>query len=221
MSKLHPQTLKFLSTLKKNNNKAWFDKNKPQYEEIKNELISVADEVIREVNKFDSSLGNVDPKKCVFRIYRDIRFSPDKTPYKTNIGFWMSKGGMKNPSAGYYVHLQPGKSFLGGGIWMPDAEALNKIRQEIDYNFGNFKKIVESLSFKKLFGKLDTEMKLSRPPKNYDENNPAIEYLKLKSFTAGAELTDTQVMAPGFAKEAGKIFKSMYPFINFLNQAIA
>ena len=170
MAQLHSQTLKFLANLKKNNNKPWFDKNKPQYEEIKNQLTDVASEVIKEVNKFDPSLGDVDPKKSVFRIYRDIRFSPDKTPYKTNIGFWMAKGGMKLPSAGYYVHLQPGNSFLGGGIWMPEPEQLNKIRQEIDYNFSNFKKIVEAPSFKKLFGKLDSEMKLSRPPKNYDEN---------------------------------------------------
>src|SRR5258706_15964745 len=107
MSQLHPKTLSFLSSLKKNNNKPWFDKNKPTYEEIKNELILSAGEVIKEVSKFDPSITGVDPKKSVFRIYRDIRFSPDKTPYKSNIGFWMSKGGMKVPSAGYYVHLQP------------------------------------------------------------------------------------------------------------------
>src|SRR5262249_35275251 len=162
----------------------WFDKNKPTYEDIKNEITMVAAEVIKEVSKFDPSIAGFDPKKSVFRIYRDVRFSKDKSPYKTNIGFYMSKGGIKAPSAGYYVHIQPGESFLGGGIWMPDAVTLNKIRQEIDYNFKDFKKITESSSFKKTFGKVDSEEKLSRPPKGYDENNPAIEYLKLKSFTA-------------------------------------
>src|SRR4030095_10845385 len=97
MAQIHPQTLKFLSELKKNNNKPWFDKNKSQYEEIKNEMVGVAAELIKETNKFDSSLGTIDPKKTIFRIYRDIRFSKDKSPYKTNMGFWMSKGGMKVP----------------------------------------------------------------------------------------------------------------------------
>src|SRR5580765_2996269 len=106
MAQLHPQTLKYLGSLKKNNNKPWFDKNKPQYEEIKNELVNVAADMIKEVSKFDSAVAATDPKKSVFRIYRDIRFSADKTPYKTNMGFWMSKGGIKLPSAGYYVHLQ-------------------------------------------------------------------------------------------------------------------
>lgn len=221
MSQLHPQTLKFLSNLKKNNNKEWFDKNKPLYESVKNDVTAVAADVIKEVSKFDASVAATDPKKSVFRIYRDIRFSKDKTPYKTNMGFYMSKGGIKLPTAGYYIHLQPGESFLGGGIWMPEGEQLNKIRQEIDYNFSNFKKILNAPSFKKTFGELSTESKLSRPPKNYEENNPAIEFLKLKSFTAGASLTDAQVLSPGFVKEAAKILKTLHPFISFLNQAVS
>jgi uncharacterized protein (TIGR02453 family) len=220
MSQLHPQTLKFLANLKKNNNKPWFDKNKSLYEEIKKEITSVSSDVIKEVNKFDASLGAIDPKKTIFRIYRDIRFSKDKSPYKNNIGFWMAKGGMKSPAAGYYVHLQPGQSFLGGGIWMPEPEQLNKIRQEIDYNFAAFKKIINNPAFKKTFGTLSTEEKLSRPPKNYDETNPAIEFIKLKSFTVGTKLTDAQVLSPGFAKDVAKIFKTMYRFIRYLNEAI-
>jgi len=220
MARVHPQSLKFLSGLKKNNNKPWFEKNKPLYEEIKNDLTGISGEVIKEVSKFDPSVSGLDPKKTVFRIYRDIRFSPDKTPYKTNIGFWMSKGGMKIPLAGYYVHLQPGECFLAGGIWMPEADTLSKIRQEIDYNFKDFKKIVEAPAFKKRFGKLDTEMKLSRPPKGYEDSNPAIEYLKLKSFTISTSLKDTQVLSPSFVKDAAKIFKEMNPFIRFLNEAI-
>ena len=217
MAQFHPQTLKFLSNLKKNNNKPWFDKNKPLYEAVRNDIITIAAEVIKEVAKFDAAVSTVDPKKSVFRIYRDIRFSADKTPYKNNMGFWMAGGGLS--SAGYYVHLQPGASFFGGGIWMPEAEKLAKIRQEIDYNFSDFKKIISAPAFKKTFGELSTESKLSRPPKNYDENNPAIEYLKLKSFTCGTKLSDAQVMSPNFAKETAKAFKAMYPFIKFLNNA--
>jgi len=221
MSKLHPKTLSFLSGLKKNNNKTWFEKNKPLYIDIKNELTATAGEVIKEVSKFDSSISGLDPKKTIFRIYRDVRFSKDKSPYKTNIGFWMSKGGMKIPSAGYYVHLQPGECFLAGGIWMPEADVLNKIRQEIDYNFNDFKKIVESSAFKKRFGVLDTEEKLSRPPKGYDDDNPAIEYLKLKSFTVSTNISDSLVLGTGLTKEAIKIFKEMNPFIQFLNKALS
>ena len=123
--------------------------------------------------------------------------------------------------AGYYIHLEPGKSFIGGGIWMPEAPLIKKIRQEIDYNFASFKKIVESSSFKKTFGKLDEEMKLSRPPKEYEPNNPAIEYLKLKSFVTGANMTDSQVLSAKFDTQVVRICKELHPLIVFLNQAIA
>jgi len=220
MPSLHPQTLKFLSSLKKNNNKIWFDKHKPQYEEIKASVIDFMAALIKEVSKFDPSVVGTDPKKSVMRIYRDIRFSKDKTPYKSNIGAGISTGGKNVAAGGYYVHLQPGTSFLGGGMWMPEPEALQKIRQEIDYNFKDFKSIVESKSFKKNLGTLDRNEKLTRPPKNYSADNPAIEYLMLKSFTCGCQFTDTEVLSEKFFKKASTIFKEMHPFIQFLNQAV-
>lgn len=221
MAQLHPQTLKFLTGLKKNNNKEWFEKNRPTYEAVKTAFIEVVNDVIKEVNKFDPTLGQLDGKSCLFRINRDVRFSNDKSPYKNNIGAYLSKGGKNSPASGYYMHVQPGDCFVGGGIWMPDAERLGKIRQEIDYNFKDFKKIVESKSFQKTFKGLDTESKLARPPKNYSPDNPAIEYLKLKSYVVGSTFKDDDVLSKDYTKKLVSVFKEMYPFITFLNQSVA
>ncbi|MBX7107833.1 MAG: DUF2461 domain-containing protein [Chitinophagales bacterium] len=220
MAQLHPQTFRFLSGLKKNNNKEWFEKNRPLYEAIRADFVTVTGEIIQEIARFDPSIAQLDAKKCLFRINRDIRFSPNKAPYKINISAVMAKGGKNAPTAGYYVHVQPGECFAGGGIWMPDAEQLRKIRQEIDYNFNDFKKIVTAKSFRKSFGSIDTAAKLARPPKNYLPENPAIEYLKLKSFVAGASLGDEEVLTKNFVKRVSSCFKEMYPFISFLNKAV-
>jgi uncharacterized protein (TIGR02453 family) len=220
MAALHPTTLRFLASLKKNNNKPWFEKNRKLYEVIRSGMMAFTEELIRAMNAFDSTIGFPDPRSCLFRINRDVRFSKDKSPYKTSMGIAISKAGKNFEAAGYYLHLEPGKCFVGGGMWMPQPDQLKKVRQEIDYNFNDFKKIVEASAFRKKFGGLNTEMKLSRPPKGYDEHNPAIEYMKLKSFTVGAEVTDAQVLYSGFVKDAAKVFKEMNPFIRFLNEAV-
>ena len=221
MASLHPKTLSFLASLKKNNNRPWFEKNKPLYEEIKQNMVEFMAQLIKEVSKFDKSVAGADPKKSVMRIYRDIRFSKDKSPYKTNIGAGLSSDPRMGEGGGYYVHIQPGQSFLGGGVWMPEADKLQKVRQEIDYNFSEFKKIVESSSFKKTFGKLDQSEKLTRPPKNYTPDNPAIDYLVLKSFTCGIMIPDKEVLSDKFQKKAVAVFKEMHPFIRFLNKAMS
>ncbi len=220
MAQLHPQTLRFLSSLNKNNNKEWFEKNRSTYEAIRSAYVEVIGAIINEVSHFDASVAHLDPKKCLFRINRDIRFSSNKAPYKINIGAAMAKGGKNALSAGYYVHVQPGENFAGGGIWMPEASQLSKIRQEIDYNFHEFRKIVTASSFRKTFGDLDQEAKLARPPKNYTPENPAIEYLKLKSFVASVQLTDDDVLSRSFVKKVTMKFKEMYPLISFLNRAV-
>ncbi|MBK9732744.1 MAG: DUF2461 domain-containing protein [Chitinophagaceae bacterium] len=220
MTQLHPQTLKFLSALKKNNNKEWFERNRPLYEAVRNDYVQVVAEIINSISRFDPTVAQLEAKKCLFRINRDIRFSTNKAPYKINIGASISKGGKNAPSAGYYLHVQPGSSFTGGGIWMPEAPELAKIRQEIDYNFGDFKKILNSKSFRKTFGDLDQEGKLVRPPKSYTPENPSIEYLKLRSFVAAAAMTDEEVLSRNFVKKITGVFKEMYPFICFLNRSI-
>ena len=137
------------------------------------------------------------------------------------MGAFISRGGKNAPAAGYYLHIQPGEIFIAGGIWMPEAPALAKIRQEIDYNFSEFKKIVEAKAFKKAFGTLDTEGKLSRPPKNYDPGNPAIEYLKLKSFVAVAKLDESSLAKGNYVKKVTSYFETLFPLVTFLNKAVA
>lgn len=172
------------------------------------------------MRKVDPQIADLKAKDCVFRIYRDVRFSKDKTPYKSHISAAFGREGRRGKWAGYYIHIEPGASFLGGGCWMPEPDELKKIRQEIDYNFIDFKKIVEGKSYKKTFGTMQGE-KMKTIPKDYDKDNPAIEYLKYKSFLSGIEMTDNKaVMAGDFMKRAISIFKEMKPLIHFLNKAM-
>lgn len=218
---LQISTLKFLKDLKKNNNKPWFEKNKSVYLEAKEDMDRFVGQVIEGFGKTDPEISPLHPKDCTYRIYRDVRFSPDKTPYKTHMGAYLNKGGKKVPTAGYYLHIEPGSSMAGGGLWMPQAPELNKVRQEIDYSFAEWKKIIGDRNFKKNFSDgLDQEEILSRPPKGYDDENPAIEYLKLKSFVVTRNFTDAEVQSKSFLKEILRTFTSMTGFVQFLNRAV-
>jgi len=212
-------TLRFLRQLKANNNKEWMDANRKQYEEAKADFESFIAALIEGAGGFDPELGTLIPKQCIFRINRDIRFSEDKSPYKTNFGAHFTKGGKKSPFAGYYFHLEPGHSFIGGGAWMPPADMLKNIRQEIDYDFDAFKKIVDGREFKKLFPKIDGEQ-LKKAPQGYDPGNPAIDYLRYKSFTVGHAVPDEWLSGKNLVKDTLKSFKTMKPFIDFLNRAV-
>ena len=214
------QTIKFLKALKKNNNKEWFDANRNSYEYAKKEFLIQVGEILDEMKSIDSALLHLEPKNCVFRINRDVRFSSNKDPYKTNFGASFSKGGKKIESAGYYLHLEPGNHFIGGGFWMPDSSSVKKIRMEIDYNFDEFKSILHHKSFKKLYDGLSEEVKLSRPPRDYEENNPAIEFIKLKSFTALVGLNDNDILNKNLTSIVVKHFEAIKPLIDFLNKAI-
>ena len=177
-------------------------------------------EVLNKLKSIDATLQDIQPKNCVFRINRDVRFSANKDPYKTNFGASFSKGGKKVSCAGYYFHLEPGACFIGGGYWMPMADDLNKIRQEIDYNFEEFKKIISEKKFISYFGSLDTKEKLVRPPKGYEKNNPALEFLKLKNFIVTASIQDSEVLDDHLIKKVIAHFQAMKPLIDFLNRAI-
>lgn len=212
--------LKFLSRLKRNNNKPWFDKNKEEYLEIKSEFEEHVNLLIHQLEKFDPELRNLEAKNCVFRIYKDVRFSKDKTPYKTHIGAYLAKGGRKSVYAGYYLHIEPGnKSMLAGGIWMPEADVLSRIRQEIDYNTNDLLKILKDKNFKKYFGEIYPD-KLTRNPKGYPADHPHIELLKLKSFNVLHSLSDKQVESKDFLKYSASVYKAMYPLNTFLNHAV-
>jgi len=218
---LQASTVKFLKDLKKNNNKPWFEKNKQVYLDAKEDIELFVEQVIEGFGKIDADINPLHPKDCTYRIYRDVRFSSDKTPYKTNMGAYLNKGGKKSPTAGYYMHVEPGRSMAGGGLWMPMAPELSKVRQEIDYNYAEWSKIIGDRNFKKVFPDgLDQEEKLSRPPKGYDDENPAIEFLKLKSFIVTRTFTDAEVQAKSFLKEIIKTFTAMDVFVHFLNRAL-
>jgi uncharacterized protein (TIGR02453 family) len=218
---LQAATIKFLKDLKKNNNKPWFEKNKLVYLDAKEDMEAFVQQVIDGLGKIDPDIAPLQPKDCVYRIYRDVRFSKDKTPYKTNMGASLNRGGKKMPTAGYYFHCEPGRNLVGGGLWMPQAPELNKVRQEIDYNFAEWQKILKAASFKKVFPEgLEKEDMLSRPPKGYEEENPAIEFLKLKSFIVTRTLTDAEMQSKSALKEILKTFGAMKEFIYFLNRAL-
>jgi uncharacterized protein (TIGR02453 family) len=218
---LQPATLKFLKDLKKNNNKPWFDEHRKQYEAAKADFYEMLNAIIKAISVFDSSVAHLSAKDCAFRINRDVRFSKDKSPYKSNMGAFISKGGKKINNAGYYIHLEPGGCFAAGGFYMPDAPQLAKLRQEIDYSFDAWKKIVTDKNFKKNFTKgVEGIEVLSRPPKGYDETNPAIDYLKMKSFIVSRQLTDKEMQDKTALKEIVKIFTVMKPMIGFLNAAV-
>ncbi len=210
----------FLKALKKNNNRDWFEKNKPKYLTAKAEFELLIHDVIKGISKFDKKISpDMEAKDCVFRIYKDVRFSKDKTPYKTHFGASISPGGKKSPVAGYYFHMEPGSVFLAGGNWQPEPIQLQAIRQEIDYNGGKLTSIINSKGFKKYFNGLSDENKLKNVPKGFDVDNKHVELLKLKSFIVYHEMDDKKAKAKDFDKQITEGFKAMYPFIGFLREA--
>lgn len=210
--------LSFLSQLAKNNNKEWFDAHKKEYETLRKEWISFVGESITAVSAFDPAIASLDPKKCIFRINRDIRFSSDKSPYKNNFGMSLNPGGKNEDFCGYYLHIQPGNCFIAGGAYMPAPERLAAIRQEIDYNFPAFQKIVTSKPFTARFGALSGE-KLVRPPKGYDAENPAVAFLKHKGFIVEHKVSDKEICDPAFMKMFIQSAQTMKPLLDFLNEA--
>ena len=219
---LQAATLRFLKDLKKNNNKPWFDAHRKIYESAKIDFTGFVQTVIDRHAKSDPTIKSITAKDCMFRINRDIRFSKDKSPYKTNMGAYINRGGKKSLFGGYYFHCEPGGSFVGGGLWMPMPPELNKVRQEIDYNFEAFKKIISSKKFKSVYKDLshDPEYVLSRVPKGYEPGNPAAEYLKMKSFVSLTSLKDSDLTSKNLAKKTTTAFEALQPLIEFINESI-
>ena len=217
-----PSTLKFLKDLKKNNNKPWFDAHRKEYEAAKKNFEQVIQSVIEKYGKSDDTISHLKAKDCMFRINRDVRFSKDKSPYKTNMGAYINRGGKKSLFGGYYFHCEPGQSFVGGGLWMPMPPELSKVRQEIDYNLAEFKKIIGSKKFKSVYNDLshDAEYTLSRVPKGYDANNPAAEYLKLKSFVAMTKVSDADLGSKEIVKKITTAFEALKPVLEFINHSL-
>ena len=219
---LQPLTIKFLKDLQKNNNKPWFDEHRKQYDIAKTDFLLLVSALIKSIAAFDPPIAALAEKNCIFRINRDVRFSKNKSPYKNNMAGYFNKDGKKGNGSGYYLHIEPGKSFAAGGTWMPLPVDLAKIRQEVDYDFADWRYITNRAEFKKQFKNgLDTADILQRPPRGYDENNPAIQIIKLKSFVVRRSFSDAEVLDKHFVREVTKTFRAMKPMIDFLNKAIA
>ena len=214
-------TLHFLKKLKNNNNREWFDSNKSEYlasKEIFEEFVS---ELIKGINKFDKKVSlDLKPKDCTFRIYKDVRFSKDKTPYKNNMSASINPGGKKSNIPGYYFHLEPEACFLAGGVYMPMPDDLKAIRQEIDYNPLPLINILKSASFKKEFNGLDEEDKLKNPPKGFNKDHAHSEILKNKHFIVSRKFENKVILKKEGLSKTLDSFKAMYPFLDYLRKAI-
>jgi uncharacterized protein (TIGR02453 family) len=219
---LQSGTLNFLKSLKKNNNKPWFEKHRPAYEEAKADFANFVQLIIDKQAKNDPSIGSLKAKDCMFRINRDVRFSKDKSPYKTNFGASINRGGKKSVFGGYYFHCSPGESFVGGGIWMPMPPELKKLRQEVDYCFDEFKKIVGSKKFKIVYGELyrGDDYSLGRVPQGFEKDSPAAEYLKLKSFIAMKPLSESDLTSKDLFKKTIEAFETLQPLLQFINRPL-
>ena len=211
--------LNFLSELKENNHRQWFDLNREWYQECRQKVIFLTELLIQEIGKFDDEVGIQDPKSCIFRIFRDVRFSNNKTPYKTNMGSYIAKGGRKGINAGYYLHIEPGGSFVGGGSWSPPADALKAIRTEIFDHPEEFKQLISSESFRMVYPEMYDD-KLKTAPKGFPKDFPEIDLLKYKSFAFGSPIDDSVVSGEVFVRKIASSMKELYPVNRFLNSAL-
>ena len=211
----------FLSNLQQNNTREWFNNHKEEFEQSRDDFLDFVGYLITEIESFDKDIIGVEPKKSMYRIYRDVRFSKDKTPYKTHFGAYICKDGRSSGNPGYYVHIEPGgNSIIGGGLYHPMPEVLSKIRQEIDYNGDKLIGLFEKDSFKKRMSLYQGD-KLKRKPKGYEEDNPHIELLKMKSFLVMEEMSDKDILTRDYPVKVISGFREMLPFIGFLNEGLA
>lgn len=208
-----------MKDLKQNNNREWFQEHKKGYHAARKDMEGLVASVLAELPRVDQDIAGLQPKDFMFRIYRDVRFSKNKAPYKTNFGASIAKGGKRSPFPGYYIHIEPGRSFWGGGLYMPGGPILRAVRQEIDYNQEAFEQIVRDRSFKKTYGELWGE-KLKTAPQGYGQDHPAIEWLRMKSFIAFKEVEDQDILSEGIVEQIIRDFSTLKPLIDFLKMPL-
>jgi uncharacterized protein (TIGR02453 family) len=208
----------FLRDLKINNNREWFQANKDRYNQAKNEFESFINDLIPVIRSVDPLIDMITAKDCVFRIYRDVRFSGDKSPYKTYMGAYIARGGKSSLMAGYYVHFEPGASMLAGGLYMPPPEILKKIREEIYYQADDFKKIIYNKDFVRFFGEMDDPGKMKNPPKGFTKDFPDINLLKFRSYAVMHQVTDEIALKEDYLEYAMKVFQVLYPLNVYFNR---
>ena len=210
----------FLEQLQDNNNREWFQANKSLYDDAKKEFETFIDSLIPAIAKFDDSVKQMTAKDCIFRIFRDVRFAKDKSPYKTNFGAFIAKGGRKNHGPGYYFHIQPGECFLAGGVWMPAPDVMKKIRQEIYYNIDELKSILNNKTFRSYFSGIDDYDRQKTAPREYPKDFPDIELLKNRSFTISHPLDEKILHSDKLFDYTIGVYKIMLPYNAFLARAV-
>jgi uncharacterized protein (TIGR02453 family) len=218
MESIKKSTFDFLLKLKSNNNRDWFNQNRKLYEDAKENFAALVQAVIDEITEFEPIIKGLEASSCIFRINRDIRFSNDKSPYKTNFGAFIVRGGRKNGDkfAGYYIHIEPGESIVAGGAYVPPSPWLSAIREKIDDEPERFLKIINNKNFIKSFGALSGE-KLKSAPKGYPADHPHIELLKYKSYLVVAEIPDKEVLGNGYFAKIIDLARAIKPLNDFLN----
>ncbi|PIF60511.1 DUF2461 domain-containing protein [Flavobacterium sp. 11] len=219
---LSKDTLRFLDDLKANNNRDWFLENKKRYEAVKKDYQQLVGDFLDAMKPLDPSLEMLEVKNCTFRINRDIRFSKDKTPYKSHLGVWLSSGAKGMNRSGYYLHLEKGASFIAGGLYCPEAPDLKKMRKEIAYFHDDLEAILNEKDFKREFNDFNRNEKdtLKNPPRGYEKEHPAIEFLKLKSFECSQRIDISEVTKKDFVATMSKKLIALKPLNDFINRAL-
>lgn len=214
-----PGILEFLKLLAANNNREWFQAHKADYQEVQADFDELLSTVIARIAGFDESVSHVRPQDCTYRIYRDIRFSPDKSPYKNHIGGYINAHGKKSNHCGYYLHLEPGNCMLAGGSWCMPAPMLKAVRQAVFDNIEEYKAIVDDPSFRQYFPVVGTE-RLKTAPKGFPKDSPFIEYVKPKDFTVAYSVPDSFFQDPLFINRIEEVFRQLKRFADFTNYTI-
>ena len=213
--------INFLKELNENNNREWFAQNKSRYEKVKSKFEEISRLLISEISIFDNDIKNVDVKDCVFRIYRDIRFSTDKTPYKTHFGVYIaSAGGRKSQRGGYYLHLDPAGCFIAVGVWCPPPNILKALRQSVCDNIDELNEIRNEVGFNTYFKTFFEEDKLKNVPAGFPRDFPDAELLKLKHYMVEYKLDDKILNASDFVLQLAQIARAGYPLNKFLNYTV-
>lgn len=214
---LQPSTLKFLNDLKKNNNRPWFEKNKSRFENLKADFTEFVAGLLQVLGKTDPDFLLQDPSKAIFRIYRDVRFSLNKDPYKSHFSASFKNGGRKSHLAGAYLQIEPGASFMAAGYWQPEPPLLKLLRQEAEYNGADLRKILNDKIFLKTWGKLEN-LQLKKAPKGFDPDHPDIDLIKYTSYIVSTDLSDELILSKNLVSSLNKAYKTVLPFLNFLNR---
>ena len=213
--------LSFLRELSENNNREWFEENKKRYLQSLEIFRSFVARVIAGIAVFDPAMKWVEPKDSIFRIYKDVRFSRDKTPYKTNFGSWMARGGRKSNDAGYYFHLQPGASFMAAGVYMPPKEQLHLIRQEIVFHPEAFREVFHDPWINKHYQRSGDQDKLKKGPADFPGDTEMIEEIKYKHYIFSKSYSDSEILSKDFPQRLVEDYRGLFPVVNYLNNALS